>query len=112
MHVHLKITIIDRIIERLDAARRVDREVEAISVTPKEYAELRTDIRSLQYLVDPTMYIMPRQMVDYSELKSVTRDYAVKKGYGYQGSRYRVMSREKFMGINLFVVPDHCVMEE
>jgi hypothetical protein len=110
MKVHLKETVLDRIIERVYQAKRDNRVVEYITVTPPEYAELRNDGRARVYVQNDYSFMRPSD-IDCGATTLDTLDFDVKPKAGdCMGQRYRVASHEKFMGVPLFVVPEFCVV--
>lgn len=111
MKVHLKITVFDRIMADIGKAKAQNRAVEFITVTEAEYPELRNDRRVDQYLGYPMMYSATSAHIDTAHMKCETRDFDVKVSgtRRFVGDRYRVLSREQFLGVPLFVVPAHCV---
>lgn len=105
MKVHLKVTALDRLVEKFISAQNEGREVDFVTVTPREYAELRHDLRCRTYISDDFSRAPNTDVLAYE-----TRDFAIKPGsHKPQGSRWRVASHEKFMGRPLFVIPEWCV---
>lgn len=92
MKVVLKPTILDAIYERLDDAKRRNREVAHILVTPEEYAELvrwsPSELRSAN--LSPNADKLPTVL-----LENTHQNYAAR----------RFTSHTKFLEFPLYVVP-------
>lgn len=106
MKVHLKTAVFDRIYEKFIDAHRDRREVDFVTVTQDEYAELRHDRRSRDLLENPLAHTVPPQ----SAMDTVfqTRDFEDTRHGGSFRPKYRVASAETFMGKPLFVLPHWC----
>lgn len=105
MKVVPKITVIDRILEKLQELRRQDLEADYIAVTRAEYQAMCADLRLDRYS-DRHRYAMfdPRTPVDAMTFQ--TREFARKARTGHGVPYIRVASHAQFMGVPLFVVPD------
>ncbi|WP_025135269.1 hypothetical protein [Achromobacter sp. DH1f] len=106
MHVAIKQTILDKILKRIHEIKRDNREPEYIVVTPEEYCELRGDRRVYGYLNSDRYVCPPSEPV--ADLCVDTREFKLRdKHLGWLGARpfLRTYSREKFMGLPLYVVP-------
>lgn len=112
MHVAIKQTILDKILERIHQIKRQNREPEYIAVTPEEYRELCNDLRVRSYLrPDYLSYhdSSGTERIRMGGLTFETREFRRRPGTVYDPSRrypaYRTYSREKFMDLPLYVVP-------
>ncbi len=105
MKVHLKSTIIDRLVERVHAAKSTGRQVEFITVYPREYMELRSDGRAWQYLSSGISF--HASSVPPPDISLKDRSFLTSRGP--RGDHFVVASHETFMGFDLYVIPDHCV---
>jgi hypothetical protein len=110
MKLILKTTVVDRILERIADARRRDREPDCIVITPEEQAELHHDRRIHTFVERESFYrVDPGEPISATSVM-VTRDFERTSGYStydrcYGGRYLRCMTREKFMGIPVYVVP-------
>ena len=107
MKVHLKLTVLDRIREKLSNVERQNRKAEAITVTRAEYAELQADERLWGVLGRPCFNFVPGPGTEPDARVYHTRDFHPLVGSQYRHHRtIRVASYESLYGVPLFVVPE------
>ncbi|MHC0508769.1 hypothetical protein [Achromobacter aegrifaciens] len=109
MHVAIKQTVLDKILERIHQIRRQDREPEYIAVTPEEYSELRADRRQWRYVApDIPACTAAQYRPTVANVTLSTREFTLRDCHrGRAGAHpfIRTYSREKFMDLPLYVVP-------
>lgn len=108
MHVAIKQTILDKLLERIHQIKRSNREPEYIAVTHEEFVELRDDRRVFLYLDYDRSALYAPNSTAAATAQFVTRDFALRDAHrGRSGlcPSIRTYSRETFMGLPLYVVP-------
>lgn len=104
MKVVLKTTVLDRIIEDIDKARRAGRLVDYVLVTPEEYAQLRNDGRADRVVENNLYRFPPRDVSPCDTFK--TWDFAYQGTHpNLHGRSIRVPGNETIYGYPLLVVP-------
>lgn len=107
MKVVLKTTVLDRIIEDIEKAKRAGRLVDYVLVTPEESAQLRYDLRADRFIESALLRYVAGP-------KSSVQDQSTFKcwDFAYQGTtpelhgrRVRVTSSDTICGYPLLVVP-------
>jgi hypothetical protein len=106
MKVVFKVTVYDRIVERLHEGVRQGRKPEYIVVTREEYAELRNDERTYSSLSPRFNYLTPSERAP-AEATFTVREFPRTSGGDClnRHDRIRVVSHENFQGVPLFGVP-------
>lgn len=109
MKVVLKVTVFDRIMEDISKARRENRAVDYVVVSPDEYVELCGDGRAPRSFSYEPLYSFKSASAAFLDATMECRDFRIPNPTREDSARnnlvYRTVSRETIFGVKLYVVP-------